>query len=235
MEDIILKVKQLGVSFGDLTVFNNLNFEVKRGETTAIIGPNGAGKTVLFRALIGSIPYQGEVIWSKDAKIGYVPQRLDLDRHLSLNLGDFLKLKVKILGLPKIAIKEALNLAHLPIAKINNPLGYLSAGELQRALIAHALIGSPGVLLFDEPTAGVDLPGEEQIYQTLHHLQDIKHLTLIFISHDLNLVYRYAQKVICLNRAMFCFGTPKETFTPQVLDKLYGSKVLHHLHQEDGF
>jgi len=233
MENSILTVKNLGVSFGDQAIFKNLNFEVKRGETAAIIGPNGAGKTVLFRALIGSIFYAGSIIWAADVKIGYVPQRLDLERQLSLNLGDFLRLKVNILKLHKSVIKEVLNLVHLPAAKIKNPLGYLSAGELQRALIAFALIGSPGVLLFDEPTAGVDLPGEEQIYQTLHHLQDMKHLTLIFISHDLNLVYRYADKVVCLNRAMFCFGTPKETFTKEILDKLYGSRIMHHLHQDD--
>src|SRR3989344_8688392 len=140
MENSSLSVKNLGVSFGDQTIFKNLNFEVKRGETTAIIGPNGAGKTVLFRALIGSISYQGEINWAEDAKIGYVPQRLDLERQLSLNLGDFLRLKVNILGLHKTVIKEVLNLVHLPAAKIKNQLSYLSSGELQRALIAFALI-----------------------------------------------------------------------------------------------
>ncbi len=233
MPDVILTVKNLAVAFGDLIIFKNLTFEVKSGEIAAIIGPNGAGKTVLFRALIGSIPYEGEIRWAPETRIGYVPQRLDLDRHLSLNLGDFLALKSRLPKLERSAIEEVLRLVHLSPKRLANPLSYLSAGELQRALIAFALLGSPNVLLFDEPTAGVDLPGEEQIYQTLHKLQDEKKMTLIFISHDLNLVYRYADRVICLNRAMFCFGTPRETLTPEILDQLYGAKAFHHIHQEE--
>lgn len=230
MDEPILRVKNLRVAFGDLEIFKNLEFNIEKGETAAIIGPNGSGKTVLARALIGTIPFEGEIDWSPNSKIGYVPQIIELDRNLTLTLEDFLMLKVNIFELPRYALKEAISLVHLSEARLKIPLPYLSGGELQRAFIAFALIGSPNVLLFDEPTAGVDLPGEEQIYQTLHHLQDIQNLTLIFISHDLNIVYRYADKVICLNRALFCFGTPKETLTPQILDQLYGSKVMHHIH-----
>jgi zinc transport system ATP-binding protein len=233
MEEVMLSVKNLNVAFGNLPIFHNLSFDVKRGEIVAVIGPNGAGKTVLFRALIGSAPYEGEIVWAPGASIGYVPQRLDIDRHNALNLGDFFALKTRILRLPGAAAREAMDAVHLPVDRLTNPLGNLSSGELQRALIAFALIGSPNVLLFDEPTAGVDLPGEEQIYQTLHKLQDEKGLTLIFISHDLNLVYRYATKVICLSRGLVCFGSPEETLTPKVLDQLYGSAMFHHIHENE--
>lgn len=233
MEEPILSVRNLSVSFGTDDIFKNLDFEVKRGETAAIIGPNGAGKTVLFKALIESISSKGEIIWAPDTRIGYVPQRLDLERTLSITLGDFLALKTSILHLSKHFVRDAAQMVHLPPSRLKNPLAHLSGGELQRALIAFALIGSPDVLLFDEPTAGVDLPGEEQIYQTLHHLQDERRITLIFISHDLNLVYRYADKVICMNRAMFCFGSPQETLTPTILDKLYGAQMIHHFHQHE--
>lgn len=233
MSDTVLSVKNLSVAFNGSPIFKNLNFEVKRGEIAAVIGPNGAGKTVLFRALIGAIPFGGEVGWVPGIRIGYVPQRFDLDRNLSLTVRDFLRIKVKAAGNSSLGPEQASALVHLPARRLSHPLNRLSGGELQRVLIAAALIGEPNVLLFDEPTAGIDLPGEEQIYQTLHHIQDERGLTLIFISHDLNLVYRYADKVICLSRAMSCFGTPEETLVADVLDKLYGAKVLQHLHQHD--
>lgn len=233
MAQKILDVKNLSIILGQQTIFKNLTFEALAGETTAIIGPNGAGKTVLFRSLIGSLRYQGEISWAPHVKIGYVPQRFDLDRNLSLTLSDFLNLKSDLAKLDKTAVHEVMKLVHLKTEQLKHPLSHLSGGELQRALIAFALLDAPNVLLFDEPTVNVDLPGGEQIYQTLHHLQDQKNITLIFISHDLNLVYRYADKVVCLNKAMFCFGSPKETLKPEILDQLYGSKMLHHLHQHE--
>ncbi|HEY4475745.1 MAG TPA: metal ABC transporter ATP-binding protein [Candidatus Paceibacterota bacterium] len=230
MEDVILSVKNLSVFFGEEAILKNLSFEVKRGETAAIIGPNGAGKTVLFKSLIGSVPRHGEVSWAPGTKIGYVPQKLDLDRHLSLTLGDFLLLKVKLMKLDKSEVRRVLEQVHLLSAKLKIRLTYLSGGDFQRSLIAFALIGKPNVLLFDEPTSGIDLPGEEQIYQTVHKLQDQYRLTVIIISHDLNLVYRYADTVLCLNRKLFCVGNPEETLKPDVLDRLYGSAMMHHLH-----
>ena len=228
MGDSILKVKNVSVSFGAQKVLHDISFEVAREETFAIIGPNGSGKTVLFRALIGALPYRGEIVWRPGVRIGYVPQRIDLDRHLSLNLKDFLLLKARILRLPKHEIKTMLAVVRLSEKRLEIPLNYLSAGELQRGLIAFAMMGSPDVLLFDEPTAGVDLPREEQIYQTIHKLQDERGLTVILISHDLNLVYRYANKVICLNRELYCFGNPSEALSPNILNKLYGDRILHH-------
>ena len=231
--DTVLSVNDLSIALGGTPILKNLSFEIKRGETAAVIGPNGAGKTVLFRALIGTVLYEGKIVWESGVKIGYVPQRFDLDRNLSLTVRDFLKIKIKAVGSSSLGPEKAAELVHLPVRRLSYPLNRLSGGELQRALIAAALIGDPGVLLFDEPTAGIDLPGEEQIYQTLHHIQDERNLTLIFISHDLNLVYRYADKVVCLSPAISCFGAPREILVSDVLDKLYGAKVLHHLHQHE--
>lgn len=233
MAEKALEVNDLAVSFGEDVILKNLSFEVFKGESVAIIGPNGSGKTTLFKCLINSISYKGNVKWSEGVRLGYVPQRIDLERSLTITLKDFLDLKCDIAHLSRNHVFEALKLVHLHTDKLSRPLSKLSGGELQRALIAFAMIGDANVLLFDEPTSGIDLPGEEQIYQTLHHLQDEKGFTLIFISHDLNLVSRYADKVICLNKSLSCVGDPQSTLTPEILDKLYGSRVMHHLHDLD--
>lgn len=228
----ILQVKDVEVSFGEKTVISGISFEVLEGETLAIIGPNGAGKTVLFKALIGSLPHKGEVAWSPAARIGYVPQTIDLERSLPLTLGDFLNTKARLLGLPAEEISNALHLVHLPEDLLSHKLGILSGGQLQRGLIAFALLGNPNILLLDEPTAGIDLPREEQIYDTIHRLQDEKGITFILISHDLSLVYSHSTNVLCLNQQVVCHGTPHHVLTPENLQHLYGERVLYHHEHE---
>ena len=129
--------------------------------------------------------------------------------------------------------KEALEIVGLDISFFLKSIGSLSAGQFQRVLIAFALIGKPMVLLFDEPTASIDMKGEETLYDLLHRLQDIHRFSLILISHDLTFVYRYADRVLCLNKEQLCFGVPEEVLTPQALEKLYGTggKFYHHLHE----
>ncbi|MBI2056540.1 MAG: metal ABC transporter ATP-binding protein [Candidatus Sungbacteria bacterium] len=233
-KDTVLAVKNLSVVFGADVVIGQLSFEVKRGEYLTIIGPNGSGKTTLFRALIGVVPYTGSVEWaSPDIRIGYVPQKLDIERNVPLSLRDFLISKTEKNGGKDLM--AALELVHLSPALLEKPLGSLSGGEFQRALVAFALLGDTNVLLFDEPTAGVDKPSEEQIYETLHRLQDKKGLTILTISHDLSLVNRYADKVLCLNRQGICFGVPEEVLRSETLAELYGKehyKFFHHLHDE---
>lgn len=228
MADPILKVKNLSVNLGSRRILENLSFAVEHGQTMAIIGPNGAGKTVLFRALIGAVPYEGAVEWARGIKIGYVPQRLDLDPQLPVTLADLLALKTKILGLPPAVADEAARLVRLDKTDMALKIINLAAGKLQRALIALALIGDPDVLLFDEPTSSVDLPREELIYDTLHEIQHNKGITLILISHDLNLVFSHAAKVLCLNRRMMCFGEPQQSLNTELLSKLYGERVFYH-------
>ncbi len=229
----ILKVSNLSVIFPDQDVLTDISFEVQEGESLAIVGPNGSGKSVLLRALIGAVPYIGLVTWGNGVRIGYVPQRLDLDRSIPLTLGDFLATKIKILGLPKNVAQEALLKVKLDASFLDKKLGFLSGGQFQRALIAFALIGKPNVLLFDEPTSGVDLPREEQIYETLHRLEDEGGLTLILVSHDLSLVYKHSSQVICLNKSLICEGVPQEVLTSETLQKLYGDRVLYHHEHDD--
>jgi len=113
---------------------------------------------------------------------------------------------------------------------LNTPVGHLSGGYFQRGLIGFALIGKPNVLLLDEPTASIDEPGEEDIYELIHRLQDQYKLAVITVSHDLSFVYRYATRVLCLNKRSVCIGPPREALTPEVLEKLYGPSFSYYVH-----
>ncbi|OHB24487.1 MAG: hypothetical protein A3F96_01155 [Parcubacteria group bacterium RIFCSPLOWO2_12_FULL_40_10] len=233
--ETILKVENLSVQFDGNKILEDLSFEVKKGDITAVIGPNGAGKTVLFRALLGLVPYSGEIIWQENIKVGYVPQRFIVERDLPLSVKEFLSYKGsknKITEVLKWVGFQTKDEHHLIHHLLNLPLGVLSGGELQKVLIAFALLGNPKVLLFDEPTTGVDIGGEETIYNLLKKLRDEHDLTVIFISHDIHVVYQYASNVLCLNREKICFGPPHQALNADELKKLYGTEIgiVEHSH-----
>lgn len=235
---MLLSVKNLSIRFSDLEVLQDLSFDVEKGDVVAVIGPNGAGKTVLFRALLGLIPYEGEIIWPKHIKIGYVPQKLSVDRDLPLTVMEFLEFKGSsrheiFEALEKVGFLKGEDKHHWDHHLLRARLGQLSGGEFQRILIAYALIDHPDVLLFDEPTAGVDIGAEETIYSFLEKLHKDLGLTIMLITHDLNIIYRYAKKVLCLNREKVCFGTPKEALDTKVLEDLYGAKVNVYEHKHE--
>ena len=229
---MILEVNNLSVTFGNQKVLDNVSFSVERDGTLAIIGPNGAGKTVLFRAILGLIPYEGEVKWAPNIKIGYVPQKLFVQKDLPLTVLEFLKLKENnLLKIEKVLSSVGIKKTGI----LKSRLGDLSGGETQRVLIANALLGNPQVLLFDEPTSGVDLAGEETIYALIERLKKEVDLTIIFISHELDIVYKHATDVLCLNKEKICYGKPKEVIDKETLSKMYGEEVKvykHHEHHE---
>ncbi|MDD5547657.1 MAG: metal ABC transporter ATP-binding protein [Candidatus Pacebacteria bacterium] len=233
MKESILSVKNLTVKIGKGRIVDDLSFDVEKGDVLAIIGPNGAGKTTLFKALLGIIPYEGEAKWRPGIKIGYVPQRMEIETDIPLTVFEFLKLR-ESKNFSKERAVEELKKVSLPEGILKAGLGEISVGQRQRILIAWALLGDPDVLLFDEPTADIDVHGQESIYQLLYHLQDKFELTIILISHDLSIVYKYAEKVLCLNHKQICFGLPDEAMKPEQINKLYASErgFYHHNHDE---
>ena len=226
-----LEVRHLTVSFGGVAVIDDLSFTVAAEDSLAIIGPTGAGKSVLFRALVGALPYRGEIRWAAGAKVGYVPQKLDIERDLPITGNDFLLAKARVGRASRDEIPRALELVNLTADSTRKPIGILSGGQFQRLLLASALLGEPSVLLFDELTAGIDAPGEERLYERITRLKRERHLTLLLISHELSLVYRYATQVLCLGRGRACIGPPAEVLTPQNLEALYGSPMKYHVHE----
>jgi zinc transport system ATP-binding protein len=127
-------------------------------------------------------------------------------------------------------LRRALDLVNLTHEVVRRPIGTLSGGQFQRLLLAFAFLGRPRVLLFDEPTAGIDEPGEEQLYERIHRLKQQEGFTLLLISHELSLVYRYATRVLCLGRDGSCIGPPTEVLTPDRLAVLYGTPMKYHVH-----
>jgi zinc transport system ATP-binding protein len=226
----VLDVGHLSVRFGKTTVLRDVSFGVERGTSLAILGPNAAGKTVLFRALIGAIPCDGTVQWAAGARIGYVPQKLDLERGVPITGADFLWARAALAGTSRAAIGRTLDLVGVPREAAEQPIGTLSGGQFQRLLVAFALVGNPNVLLLDEPTAGVDEPGQERLNELMSRLQREQGLTILFISHELSVVYRYATNVLCLGRERVCVGPPREILTPDLLHELYGAPVDYHVH-----
>jgi zinc transport system ATP-binding protein len=226
----VLEVERLSVRFGEAEILHDVSFALAPGSSLAVIGPNGAGKTVLFRALIGAIPHGGHVRWSTGTRIGYVPQKLDLERDLPLTGNDFLRAKTSIVHAADADVRVVLELVGVGQEVASQRIGTLSGGQFQRLLLAFALLGSPNVLLFDEPTAGVDEPGQEQLYETIHRLQERRHLALLLISHELSVVYRYAGTVLCLGRGRAFLGPPTEILTPERIREVYGAEVRFHRH-----
>ena len=229
MLETILKVKNLNVRLNNEKIIEDLSFEVKEGDVLTILGPNGAGKTVLLKTLLGLLPYKAEIEWQKEVKIGYVPQRLPFIKDIPMSVEEFFKLK----GVLKEEIKEILNSVGFEESFLNKKIGELSSGQFQRILVAWALVGNPDVLLFDEPTAGIDISGQETIYSLLSKLKEERNLTILLVTHDLSVVFKFSDYVICLNKCPICQGIPKEVLTPEILYKLYGEEVKfyeHHRH-----
>jgi zinc transport system ATP-binding protein len=227
----VLDVSHVSVRFGDTPVLTDLTFHVLPGTSLAIIGPNGAGKTVLLKALIGSISFEGTVQWARGTRIGYVPQKLDLERDIPITGLDFLRARARLAHESDVDVSRALDLVGVSADVLRHPIGTVSGGQFQRLLIAFALVGDPNVLLLDEPTAGVDEPGQERLHELVRRLQRDQGFTILFISHELSVVYQYATEVLCLSRQRAHMGLPRSILTPEILAEVYGSPLGYHVHE----
>jgi zinc transport system ATP-binding protein len=224
--------ENVSVELAGVSILDKVCAAVPRGGCTAIVGPNGAGKTTLLLALLGELPYQGQIhamgINENGSRVGYVPQRLMFDRGLPLTVLEFLAMGIQRkplwFGIRRKLRAQARDLLVLVKADhlAGRRLGALSSGELQRALLALALQQEPELLVLDEPAAGVDVQGEQLFCELLEGLRREKKFTQLMVSHDLATVTHHADHVIGLNHRVFAEGPPREVLTAETLTALFG-------------
>lgn len=245
---LAVEIRDLRVSFGGTPVLRGVNLRVPQGQIVALIGPNGSGKTTLLRCLLGLQKYsEGEIkiFGERDVRkalprIGYVPQKLALERSFILSVREFLALRLRATRNWFFKSHRQLDdlikpaLVHIGVEDLlDRPIAQLSGGQLQRVLIAFALLSKPDLLLLDEPTAGVDTPGEETFYDLIASVQRQQKLTVILVSHDLSMVYSHASRVYALNGVICCEGAPEQVMNAESLKQAYGihaTPYAHHHH-----
>jgi len=229
------KIENLSVTIGSTKILENINIHIHCGELTALIGPNGAGKSTLLKAMLGDIKHTGKLQFldekgkhNDNPLIGYVPQNLNFDRGTPTSVFDLFaacntRMPVWLGSTKKSRNKVRESLASVKAEHlIDKRIGALSGGELQRALLALALDPVPDLLLLDEPVSGIDQNGLELFYDTVSHLRRDYDLSIILVSHDFDLVEKYADRVILINGTVISSGTPAEVFGNKETSKIFG-------------
>jgi zinc transport system ATP-binding protein len=235
---MLIKISNLEVKYGSKFVLKNMNLSLKAGEIVTIVGPNGSGKTTLFKAIIGTVPIsKGTIEVKPNLRIGYVPQQLKIDQTLPITVERFLKLSN--INFEKSQDKTELILGSKDLLDVQ--INSLSGGEMQRVLLARALINDPQVLLLDEATRGLDQPGVAAFYRKIENIRKSTNCAILMISHDLHVVMSSSDRVICVNGHICCQGTPEIVATSPEYQALFGGDVdgtfalyrHHHYHKHD--
>ncbi|WP_448374683.1 metal ABC transporter ATP-binding protein [Fervidobacterium sp.] len=229
--DLVIIVANLSVKYEEIRVLENINFNVKKNEFVGIIGPNGAGKSTLVKALLGMIPYEGQVIIN--GKVGYVPQLSSFNREFPITVYDFVRL-------PLMREKNWKENVDSTLEKVGlNGFGKrlvrtLSGGEYQRVALARAIVGKPDIIILDEPESGVDEMGKAKFYDLLYELNEKLGITILMISHDIGMVFEKCSTVMCLNKTLHCHG-PTDKIKPEDVKKIFGDFdiwIRSHSHYE---
>ncbi|MGM0585183.1 MAG: metal ABC transporter ATP-binding protein, partial [Pseudomonadota bacterium] len=201
----LIEARGLAVRYGGRLALRDVDFAMGEGEIVTVVGPNGSGKTTLLRALVGAMrPAAGTVRRRPGLRLGYVPQRLSLDPTLPITVDRFLKLSGERSRAARLEALERVGASGLG----ERQLAELSGGQFQRALLAHALLRRPHLLLLDEPTTGLDQPGAAAFYRLLERLRDELGCAVLMVSHDLHVVMSASDRVVCLNGHVCCQGAP---------------------------
>jgi zinc transport system ATP-binding protein len=234
----IISLKNINFSYNnEPLVLENINLDILAGEFLGIVGPNGGGKTTLLKIIMGLLkPTAGTVQALENKLIGYVPQFSAFNRDFPISVKNMVLMgrlgNTRVLG---DFTKQDKNLALQVLQKLaieyiaNKPIGALSGGELQRAMIARALVCEPKILLLDEPTANIDIHAEQNIFDLLKIINQ-EGVTILIVSHDIGFVSRYIERVACLNKTLVCHST--SALTPEIIQQLYGDAIRAVRHKE---
>ncbi len=231
----LLELRDVGVRFAGQDVLQDVQLTLRAGEIVTLIGPNGAGKTTLVRTVLGLLkPDRGEVQRKPRLRIGYMPQKLHVDPTLPLSVERFLRL---VPGVKRSAAQAALQEVGA-VQVLDSPLQSISGGELQRVLLARALLREPELLVLDEPVQGVDIAGQAELYRLIGQLRERYGCGVLMVSHDLHLVMSATDQVVCLNRHVCCSGHPEQVSNDPAFVEMFGQDarslaVYHHHHDHD--
>jgi len=236
-DDVLISSKNLGYTVRGQEILHAVDIQLHRGEILTLIGPNGAGKTSLVRILLGlKKATSGGVTTKPGISIGYVPQKLYVDPVLPLRVRDFLLTAGRFAQQQLLEVLEEVHMSHL----LSSAVHTLSGGEFQRVLLARALLKQPDVLVLDEPAQGVDIIGQQALYQTIKHIRDRHGCGVLMVSHDLHLVMASTDQVVCLNTHICCTGHPDDVSAHPEYLKIFGQAMEglapyshHHDHSHD--
>ncbi|MES2605289.1 MAG: zinc ABC transporter ATP-binding protein ZnuC [Pseudomonadota bacterium] len=238
MPQALLHLHAVDYSVGSRHILQKVNLHLKQGQILTLIGPNGAGKTTLVKLALGLLqPTNGTVDRAAGLRIGYMPQRLQIESSLPLTVQRFLLLAPRAGNANIPAALAEVGAARLQHSRLQD----LSGGELQRVLLARALLGNPDLLVLDEPTQGVDLKGQAELYRLITQIRDNHQCGVLMVSHDLHLVMSATDEVICLNQHVCCHGHPEHVSNDPAYLELFGKAGVeamavythHHNHDHD--
>lgn len=223
---IVLKVNDLYFSYNKQIVLEKINFNIFAGQIVTIIGPNGSGKTTLAKLVLNLLkPDNGTIKLEKKISLGYMPQKISLNNLMPLSVGRFLHLSINYksdhYNVDEIA--KMLNIISLLDKQIYN----LSGGELQKVIFACSLINKPNLLVLDEPIQGIDITGQMEFYTMIEYIRDMYKIAILMISHDLYMVMRATDHVICLNKHVCCEGTPENISKNSSYIDLFGQQAIN--------
>jgi ABC-type Mn2+/Zn2+ transport system ATPase subunit len=221
------------LGYGHNVVLTDITFDIPAGDFLGLVGPNGAGKTTILRAILGSLqPLHGTVAITPGVRFGYVPQRDSVDYGFPLKVIDVVVMgrydRIGLMRRPSSVDRDlgCDALDHVGIGHLaDQPLNALSGGQKQRVLIARALVGQPNVLVLDEPTNGMDLVSTTQILGLVRELHERDNLTVLMVSHALNEVANYVDRIALVVERGFRIGTVAEIMTEETLTQMYGIPV----------
>lgn len=218
---ILARLENIDVILDGNSILENIHLTLHANSITTIVGPNGGGKSTLLKVLLKlQAPTRGNVFHRQGLKIGYVPQKLHLDPSMPINVKQFLALKPNA---SRKAIADALalfSITHLA----ENRMQRLSGGELQRVLLARAVLDRPDLLVLDEPMQGVDITGQTELYQLLNQTRKWLNCAILMVSHDLNIVMANTDQVLCINRHLCCGGTPEQVSSDPSFIHFFGDQ-----------
>ena len=220
--DLLLSARQISYSRGQNLILDRVSFELYRGQITTIIGPNGAGKSTLSGIVNGLISnYSGEIERQPGLRIGYLPQKVYVNTLMPLSVERLLQLTRSVIASEVDAALAQAEVAHLKQRQVRT----LSEGELKRVLLARTTLGSPDLIVLDEPTAGVDVTGELKMYELIGEFRKQLQCGILMVSHDLHLVMSKTDQVLCLNQHLCCSGRPESVSQHPEYLALFGQQA----------